>query len=129
MGLGKHFSLSIGLILSSWISALGAEIPAAPVFEEHILPILKAHCFDCHGGRKNKHGLDARQRRLLLRGGDTGPAIAPGKVEASLLFRKISVREMPPGSRAKLSAEEVETVRRWIVGGAPTAQEEKPLAG
>ncbi|HEY2952017.1 MAG TPA: c-type cytochrome domain-containing protein, partial [Verrucomicrobiae bacterium] len=53
--------------------------PAARLtFEEHIRPIFKANCFDCHGeGEKLKGELDLRLRRLTLKGGESGPAIVP----------------------------------------------------
>src|SRR5262245_22060114 len=49
---------------------------AAPTFEKDIRPILKAHCFDCHGeGEKLKGGVDLRLRRLMLTGGDNGAVL------------------------------------------------------
>src|SRR5215813_4396227 len=62
----------------------------APTFEKDIRPILKAHCFDCHGeGDKLRGGLDLRLRRLMLKGGDDGPVIVPGKPEKSPLFKMV----------------------------------------
>src|SRR6266540_2946781 len=53
---------------------------ASSTFEKDIRPILKAHCFDCHGeGEKLNGGLDLRLRRLMLKGGDEGAVIVPGK--------------------------------------------------
>ena len=40
--------------------------PAAPVFETHVRPILKAHCFHCHGEEDElQGGLDLRLVRLM----------------------------------------------------------------
>ena len=56
-------------------------------FEQHVRPIFKAHCFRCHGGEEEtKGGLDLRLRRLMVGGGDSGPAIVPGKHDESLLY-------------------------------------------
>lgn len=93
-------------------------------FEQHIRPLFKAYCFECHGeGEKLKGGLDLRLRRLIAQGGETGPAIQPGQREASLLIEKIAKGAMPPGKK-KLSAEDVERIGRWITEGAKTAKPE-----
>ena len=60
---------------------------ATVTFEADIRPILKAHCFHCHGEDGSaKGGLDVRLQKLLIKGGKHGPAIAPGQAEKSLLF-------------------------------------------
>lgn len=98
--------------------------PSSPTFEKDIRPILKAHCFDCHGeGEKLKGGLDLRLRRLMLKGGDEGPVIVPGKPEKSLLFKMVHSGEMPKREK-KLTAEQVVMIKQWIAGGAKTARPE-----
>jgi len=99
--------------------------PAAPpTFEKDIRPILKAHCFDCHGeGEKLNGGLDLRLRRLMLKGGDDGPAVVPGKPDRSLLFTKVHSGEMPKRDK-KLSREQVALIKQWIAAGAKTARPE-----
>src|SRR5712671_6024351 len=93
---------------------------ALPTFEKDIRPILKAHCFDCHGeGEKLKGGLDLRLRRLMLKGGDDGPVIVPGKPEKSLLVKLVSSGEMPKREK-KLTPEQVATIKSWIATGAKT---------
>src|SRR5581483_8301069 len=92
-----------------------------PTFETHVRPLLKAYCFECHGeGEKLRGGLDLRLRRLLVQGGDSGPAVEPGKRAESVLYEKISQGLMPPGKK-KLSPAEVALVGRWIDRGAPAA--------
>ncbi|MEW6156134.1 MAG: PSD1 and planctomycete cytochrome C domain-containing protein [Verrucomicrobiota bacterium] len=96
----------------------------APVFEKDIRPILKAHCFECHGeGEKLKGGLDLRLRRFLLQGGDEGAAIVPGKPDQSLLFKMVSSGEMPKREK-KLSRDQIMLLRQWIASGAKTARPE-----
>ena len=49
-------------------------------FEQHVRPILKAHCFDCMARAKvERRPRSARLRRLVVKGGDSGPAIVPGR--------------------------------------------------
>ncbi len=98
-------------------------------FETHVRPILKAHCFDCHGAEEELKGkLDLRLVRLMKRGGETGPAVEPGKPETSLLLQRIKAGEMPPGP-AKVSAREIAVLEKWIAGGAKAARAEPAEIG
>lgn len=98
----------------------------APTFEARVRPILKAHCFSCHGEQgKTEGSLDLRLRRLAVAGGDSGPAIVPGKAAESLLLGRVLSGEMPPGKDAKkLTSEQIATIERWIAAGAATARSE-----
>ncbi len=101
------------------------QLTAAPVlFEKDIRPILKAHCFQCHGedGRE-KGDLDVRLTRLLLEGGEHGPAIVPGKPNNSFLYKKVLSGKMPKDQK-KLNANEIELIHNWIAQGAKTARPE-----
>ena len=99
---------------------------AERLFARHVLPVLQAKCFACHGDdpKKQKGGLDLRTRAAMLQGGDSGePALVPGRPEKSPLYvavtRKDDTLKMPPKEADKLSAEEVAAVRQWIAAGAP----------
>src|SRR3954462_1857585 len=98
------------LIAASSLTALArAEQPLT--FEQHVRPILRAHCFQCHGEEDEHEGsLDLRLVRLISKGGDSGPAIVPGKAEVSLIVQRLTAGEMPPEGKGKpVSAKEVET--------------------
>jgi mono/diheme cytochrome c family protein len=107
----------------SWQRA-NAEGPLT--FEEHVRPILKAHCFQCHGEEEEHEGsLDLRLVRLIAKGGDSGPAIVAGKVEESLLVQRLLAGEMPPEGKGKrLSDKQIATIRAWVEQGATTARPE-----
>jgi mono/diheme cytochrome c family protein len=93
-------------------------------FEADVRPILKAHCWHCHGEEEElAGGLDARLARLLIQGGDSGPAIVPGESKASALHQRIAAGEMPPEGKP-LSPQAVATIARWIDEGARTARPE-----
>jgi hypothetical protein len=111
-----------------WLMAVGFVFnlgqAATITFEADVRPILKAHCFHCHGEDGSaKGGLDVRLRKLLLKGGKHGPAIALGQAEKSLFYTKIRDGEMPK-EQAKLPAAQIETIRLWIEQGAETARPE-----
>lgn len=93
-------------------------------FEKDIRPILRAHCYDCHGATDDIQGnLDLRQVRLMLKGGESGPAISPGAPDDSYLVMRVADGEMPPGD-GHLPPHEIETLKQWIQQGAKTARPE-----
>ncbi len=97
-------------------------------FESHVRPILKAHCFHCHGEEEEKKGeLDLRLVKFILRGGDSGPAIADSHAK-SLLFERVASGEMPPIDK-KVSPAELEIISRWLDQGARTMKPEPETTG
>ncbi|MEI8318637.1 MAG: c-type cytochrome domain-containing protein [Planctomycetia bacterium] len=115
---------TFALLALVWLLTAGqAQAADAPLsFERDIRPILRAHCFDCHGAEDAFEGnLDLRQVRSMERGGDSGPAIARGDTEASLIVARIRSGEMPP-STLKVKPEELAILERWVAAGAPTAR-------
>jgi mono/diheme cytochrome c family protein len=119
--LGTCFGLMV-LILEPATNGADGSGPPRMTYEQHVRPILKAHCFQCHGEEeKPKANLDLRLARLLILGGESGPAIEPGRHEESLLWERIDGDEMPPGPK-KLSAREKTIIAAWIDQGAPTAR-------
>src|SRR5262245_5826554 len=124
---GHH--LAALLLLAAHAAHAGTPAPApGPTFERDVRPILQAHCLECHGeAKKPKGGLDLRLRRLIVRGGDSGPAVVPGRPEKSPLFTRARDHEMPPG-KVKLSAAEVRRLRDWIAGGGAAGPEPDKLA-
>ena len=111
-------------ILLAVIISAGLSADDQLTFEKDVRPILKAHCFLCHGESGVQEGsLDLRLRHLIASGGDSGAAIEPGDPEHSLLLQRLASGEMPPGDK-QLSAKEIAIVRRWIEQGAKTARPE-----
>ena len=93
-------------------------------FERHIRPIFRAHCYDCHGAGKTKKGnLDLRLVRLMLQGGESGPAIKAGDAKGSYVVERIREGSMPPGDH-RVPAKEIAIIARWIDQGAKTARPE-----
>ncbi len=105
--------------------ALRASADEPLTFERHIRPILKAHCFHCHGEEaKHEGNLDVRLKRLLEKGGDSGAALVPGKPEESLFLARIKAGEMPPEMKQPVPAAAVEIIAQWIAAGAAVAASE-----
>jgi len=98
---------------------------SAPLtFEHDIRPLLKAHCWHCHGEEAEVQGsLDLRLVRYMHKGGDSGPAVVAGKSDESLIVERIVSGEMPPGD-VEMPAEDVAKIQRWIDQGATTSRPE-----
>lgn len=104
--------------------AAEAQEPQDRYFEKHVRPILKVHCFLCHGEEPElAGGLDLRLVRLMLTGGDSGPAVVPHDSSASMLLDRVTTDEMPPGAK-KLTTEEKQILGQWIEQGARTRRPE-----
>ena len=93
-------------------------------FEHDIRPLLKAHCWHCHGEEAEVEGkLDLRLVRFMHTGGDSGPAFVAGKADESLIVQRVASGEMPPGD-VEMPAEDLAKIRRWIDQGATTSRPE-----
>jgi hypothetical protein len=88
-------------------------------FEQSVRPLLVDNCYSCHGDKKQKGGLRLDSLEAILHGGESGPAVVPGKPAESLLVEAVNFEglEMPP--TGKLSDEKVATLTRWVSLGAP----------
>lgn len=116
------FCLLLARQLPEFESACAGAEP--PTFEQQVRPILKTYCLDCHGGGEKLAGnLDLRLKRLAQKGGDTGPALAPGDPDGSLLLERMKAGEMPPTEK-KVPADKIALVEQWIAAGAKTTREE-----
>jgi hypothetical protein len=89
-------------------------------FEKHIRPVLAERCYPCHSAKagKTKAGLSLDSAAGVLRGGESGPVIVPGKPSESALISAIRYEsnEMPPDGR--LSNEIVADFVHWVETGA-----------
>jgi len=123
------------LVCVALFSAIGFTFPALgdekPVdYLKQIKPLLRKHCVECHGAKKQQSGLRLDTAAAAIKGGDRGPAIVPGKSKESLLIEAITgssenVEQMPLEKPA-LSKKEIALFKRWIDSGAEFPKNEKP---
>ena len=101
--------------------ALTAGLPTAagnesPEFDTAIAPILASHCLDCHSGPEPKGGLDLSHSASAKAGGESGPGLAPGKLDESHVWLRVEAGEMPP--KKPLPERERKLLQAWILSGA-----------
>jgi hypothetical protein len=119
----------LALFAATSAACFAQDAVTAPKFESDIRPILREYCLDCHGASDQLEGsLDLRLVRFMQRGGDSGPALVAGDVDASLILQRIESQDMPPGT-LKVSPEKKAMLRSWIAAGAPTARPEPESIG
>jgi hypothetical protein len=96
-----------------------------------VKPILAQKCFACHGALKQQSGLRLDAAQMIRQGGDSGPAIVPGKAVDSLVIQRVSaadaeVRMPPEGEGEPLDARQLATLTAWIDEGAESPEETLP---
>jgi hypothetical protein len=103
-------------------------------FEKKIRPVLVERCYSCHSAeaaakKTLKGNLLLDTREAIRKGGDSGPAVVPGKPEDSLLIAAIRHEsiEMPP--KGKLPDETIADFVKWVQIGAPDPRDGKAGAG
>ncbi len=134
-------SSRIGLILLAflpgWLIASGLAYAQSKLdsidFDQHIKPILTAHCLDCHGPAEQESALRLDSMLYALRGGDSGEqVIVPGDSQGSHLIQRVTSTskqlKMPPGDQPSLADDEIELLKRWIDHRASWQSAEAALA-
>jgi ankyrin repeat protein len=110
----------IGTIGSAPFTRIDASQPPAPVdFVRDVQPLLRQHCYGCHGPTQQMNGFRLDRRRDAMRGG-TIAVIGPGNSDGSRLFQRlignVYGQQMPP--TGALPAEQIKLLKDWIDQGA-----------
>jgi mono/diheme cytochrome c family protein len=116
---------SLGLFLATAPAAGPEERPpvspqAAEFFERRVRPVLVENCVSCHGPKMQKGGLRLDSSSGLLKGGDSGPIVTPGKPDDSPMIeavRRIGAVKMPP--KKPLGPDAVADLSTWVKMGLP----------
>ena len=100
-------------------------------FTRDIRPILEKRCVSCHGALKQKGGLRLDAAKLVLRGGENGAVIVPGRSEESSLVTRLKSKnedERMPPEGVPLESEQIQKIERWIKAGATAPPNETIIA-
>jgi hypothetical protein len=134
----KRFTfLTAGLVVLLTISVTAGQTKKAPdpvgadhaekmvkgldIFKKHVRPIFEAKCLRCHGGKKIESDFDLSDRDGLLKGGQIGNSVVPGKSKESQLVKLITHAKEPhmPSGGDKLPDSAIAKIIEWIDLGAP----------
>ena len=105
---------------------LAAGALVAQSLERDLQPIFRKHCYGCHAASVKMGSLDVETYDGLMRGGNQGTILVPGKPAESRLYLTLAGKLDPamPMGGDRLPAADLETIRKWIEAGArpdPTA--------
>ncbi|MEZ6034300.1 MAG: PSD1 and planctomycete cytochrome C domain-containing protein [Planctomycetaceae bacterium] len=108
--------LSVTLAGLSIATAQETTNELAVSLESQVQPILKRHCFKCHGVSKKEGQLQLHSAVRIWKGGENGLAVVPSDPSQSLLWTRVEQDEMPPDT--PLSGPEKKILHDWIAQGA-----------
>ena len=118
---GLFLAIFLGLNGLKFGLAASSDEPPTDFFETKIRPVLVQHCYECHSAdsKSVKAGLRLDTRAATLSGGDSGPSVVPGDVDASLLIEALKYDGMKMPPKGKLPEEVIANFVKWVEMGAP----------
>ncbi len=116
-------SLSIGVACCPDVSAQQQTSDQRRlIFAADVQPILRRHCFRCHGSKNQEASLQLNRRAGAYGEADSAePIIVKHDADASLLIKRLideDYGDIMPLDGQPLSNQEIETLRAWIDAGA-----------
>ncbi len=118
------------LLAAAVASLAGTSLRAADKvnYQDHVLPIFRDSCLNCHNSDKKKAGLDLSTYQTAMAGSNNGPVINSGDPDGSLLYKVVTHAEDPtmPPKKDKLPDKELALIKAWIASGSLETANGKP---
>ncbi|WP_461783327.1 c-type cytochrome domain-containing protein [Prosthecobacter sp.] len=109
-------------------SAFAADLD----FYKDVYPFLKTNCISCHNKTTTKADLNMETPELMIKGGEAGTALVPGKSAESLVVAAslhTQDLEMPPPNNksgaVNLTPAEIAILKQWIDQGAKASVQQE----
>ena len=108
----------IAVLSATIAAALSAHGADKITYDDHVLPVFRNACLNCHNPDKKKAGLDLSTYQATLQGSENGKILQSGNAAASLLFKCVKGTEEPkmPPKGDMLTEAELAIVEKWIAG-------------
>lgn len=108
------------------------NIQEAVLYKDVVQPLLQARCYNCHGPNKQKGKLRLDQQDLIMKGGEDGKVLVPGKTDESKMIERLLLPvndkdHMPPREKPQLTTTEISLLHWWISTGADFNRKVKEL--
>ncbi|WP_316748868.1 c-type cytochrome domain-containing protein [Pedobacter gandavensis] len=99
------------------------DVQKAIAYTHLVQPLLQNRCYSCHGSEKQKGKLRMDNISFMLKGGEDGASLVPGRANESELIKRMLLPitnddHMPPKEKPQLTAEEISLLQWWINEGA-----------
>ena len=119
--IARRRTLPLALLAALVVGAPAARAEDTQALAAQAKEIFRSRCFECHGGRSTNDGVVILDRVTLV---DQKKKVIPGQPDQSQVYQLITAKDeaeaMPPVGQPRLSQEEIDAVRGWILAGAPT---------
>ena len=109
-------------------SAFAADLD----FYKDVYPFLKTNCISCHNKTTTKADLNMETPELMIKGGEAGTALVPGRSAESLVVAAslhTQDLEMPPPNNksgaVSLTPAEIAILKQWIDQGAKASVQQE----
>ncbi len=93
-------------------------VHAKPIdFAHDVVPVLKKHCLECHGGEHSKGGFSINTRELIL---DAEAVVVKNSAKSRMMELLSSTdpeTQMPPKDRPRLTPKELRILTAWVNEG------------
>lgn len=108
--------LILSVFSTCWVSSILAE----PIdFSHDVVPILKKHCVECHGGKEAKGSFSLNTRDLWLESGHVDLDDVSASYLLDLVTSTDPEAQMPPKEKPRLTEKEVAILKQWIEEDLP----------
>lgn len=111
-------------LLGASASVLAEELE----YYRDVYPFLKDNCISCHNKTTTKADLNMETPELMMKGGESGPSLIPGKsAESLVVIASLHQQdmEMPPANNksgaVNLTPAQIEILKQWIDQGAKSS--------
>ncbi|MCA9113220.1 MAG: DUF1549 domain-containing protein, partial [Planctomycetaceae bacterium] len=113
--LRKHLGCTLFASILWQAPAIAKDID----FAHDVVPILREHCAECHGGTEAEGGFSLNTRALLLE----ADVVTPKQADESRILELVTStdpdNQMPPKDRDRLTEQEIQLLKQWIDDGLP----------
>ncbi len=114
------FLLAFAVVCLIQNAGIRAEDAKPVTYDDHVAPIFKRHCRQCHGESKQEAGLDLSSFASVKKGSSGGPVVVAGRSSASRLIKAITAEnpdERMPPNNDPLPVAQIALIKTWIDTG------------